>query len=81
MRTLSLIHWANAYFPSQWYREVCYNVAESFNLLIVEERHLPITQLVDGVRVKMMRLIGNDKLKLTDENQLCAQSRRRIYLN
>ncbi|KAM1158147.1 hypothetical protein FF1_028677 [Malus domestica] len=32
------------------------NVAESFNSWICEERSLPIYQLVDGIRVKMMEM-------------------------
>ncbi|KAI8553517.1 hypothetical protein RHMOL_Rhmol05G0022300 [Rhododendron molle] len=40
-------HWANAFFPGQRYGEMWSNLAECFNSWIENERHLPITQLVD----------------------------------
>ncbi|KAI8559412.1 hypothetical protein RHMOL_Rhmol04G0171700 [Rhododendron molle] len=47
-------HWANAFFPGQQYGEMWSNLAEGFNSWIEKERHLPITQLVDRVRIKLM---------------------------
>ncbi|KAI8552166.1 hypothetical protein RHMOL_Rhmol06G0244400 [Rhododendron molle] len=47
-------HWANAFFPGQRYGEMWSNLAECFNSWIEKERHLPITQLVDRVRIKLM---------------------------
>ncbi|XP_058217459.1 uncharacterized protein LOC131328540 [Rhododendron vialii] len=48
-------HWANVFFPGQRYGEMWSNLAECFNSWIEKERHLPITQLVDQVRIKLMQ--------------------------
>ncbi|XP_028059440.1 uncharacterized protein LOC114263144 [Camellia sinensis] len=55
-------HWSNAYFRGQRFGEMWSNVAEFFNLWIREERHMPITKLIDSVRIKLMRKIA----KMTD---------------
>ncbi|KAF7123562.1 hypothetical protein RHSIM_Rhsim12G0031700 [Rhododendron simsii] len=47
-------HWANAFFPGQHYGEMWSNLTECFNSWIEKERHLPITQLVDRARIKLM---------------------------
>ncbi|XP_028055569.1 uncharacterized protein LOC114259743 [Camellia sinensis] len=52
-------HLASCYFKG-WqsrgdrYGEMCSNAAESFNSWIREARHLPITQMVDSIRTKIM---------------------------
>ncbi|KAF7140537.1 hypothetical protein RHSIM_Rhsim01G0036700 [Rhododendron simsii] len=51
-------HWACAFFPGKRYGEMCSNLAECFNNWIKEERHLPVTQLVDRIRMKMMENIA-----------------------
>ncbi|XP_028082206.1 uncharacterized protein LOC114283543 [Camellia sinensis] len=51
-------HWSNAYFRGQHFGEMWSNIAESFNSWIREERHLPITKLIDSVRIKLMRKIA-----------------------
>lgn len=58
LRELSHSNWANAHFPGQCYSELSSNIAKSFNSWLLAERTLPITQLVDGIRIKMMELIG-----------------------
>ncbi|KAM2557306.1 hypothetical protein TB2_014438 [Malus domestica] len=50
-------NWSNASFEgASMYGEMWSNVAESFNSWICEERSLPIYQLVDCIRVKMMEM-------------------------
>ncbi|XP_050379429.1 protein FAR1-RELATED SEQUENCE 6-like [Argentina anserina] len=56
LKTLPDENWSNAYFPGKRYGEMCSNIAESFNSWIKDERELPIYQLVDGIRLKMMKL-------------------------
>ncbi|PIA57256.1 hypothetical protein AQUCO_00600177v1 [Aquilegia coerulea] len=58
-------HWANAHFPGCRYGDMCSGIAESFNSWIGEERFLPITSLLNKVRIKLMnqfserRVLGN----------------------
>ncbi|KAB2632507.1 hypothetical protein D8674_028754 [Pyrus ussuriensis x Pyrus communis] len=49
-------NWAAAHFPSPKYSEMCSNVAESFNAWIVDQRFLPIYQMLDGIRAKIMEM-------------------------
>ncbi|KAM7460839.1 hypothetical protein LguiA_028960 [Lonicera macranthoides] len=58
LRYLQPMHWANAFFPGQ-----SLNIAESFNLWIVAKRQLPITQLVNGIRAKMLSLTREHRCK------------------
>ncbi|KAG5534952.1 hypothetical protein RHGRI_022909 [Rhododendron griersonianum] len=51
-------NWSNAFFRGQRYGEMTSNVAESFNSWIEEERHLPITTLVDALRLKIMNMLS-----------------------
>ncbi|KAH7848531.1 hypothetical protein Vadar_004068 [Vaccinium darrowii] len=51
-------HWACAFFPGKWYGEMSSSLSESFNSWIREERHLPVTQLVDRIRVKIMEQLS-----------------------
>ncbi|KAI8567854.1 hypothetical protein RHMOL_Rhmol02G0154000 [Rhododendron molle] len=66
--------WACAFFPGKWYGEMCSNLAECFNNWIKEERHLPVTQLVDRIRVKMMENIAK-------RSQVAAKWNFSIYPN
>ena len=47
-------NWANAFFNGFRYGDMCSIVAESFNSWIHIEHLMPITEMVDGIRVKMM---------------------------
>ncbi|KAI3992544.1 hypothetical protein MKX01_022635, partial [Papaver californicum] len=52
-------HWSNAYFEGCRYGEVASSVAESFNSWIKGEKRMPVSALVDTIRVKMMQMISN----------------------
>ncbi|XP_020245229.1 uncharacterized protein LOC109823366 [Asparagus officinalis] len=56
MLNMSPQNWANCYFPGKRYGWLTSNLAESFNAWIKEARFLPIAQLVDHIRVKMMKM-------------------------
>ena len=47
-------HWADLFFQGKHYGEYSSNVAESFNSWILENRVMPITSCLDGIRVKVM---------------------------
>ncbi|KAL6226245.1 hypothetical protein ACLB2K_000208 [Fragaria x ananassa] len=55
-------NWSNAYFPGKKYGEMCSNIAESFNSWVKEERELPIFELVDGIRLKVMKMNSERRL-------------------
>jgi len=46
--------WTDLFFLGKRYGEYSSNVAESFNSWILNERALPITACLDGIRVKVM---------------------------
>lgn len=55
------------------------NVAESFNSWISQERHLPIYQLVDGIRVKQMEM-NSERLRAAQDwtTFLCPKMEERL---
>ncbi|KAI8561440.1 hypothetical protein RHMOL_Rhmol04G0339700 [Rhododendron molle] len=58
---LDVKHWAHAYFPGHRYGELSSNLAECFNRWIKDERCLPVTQLVDAIRMKLMEQMSRRK--------------------
>nr|XP_043628251.1 uncharacterized protein LOC122599755 [Erigeron canadensis]XP_043628252.1 uncharacterized protein LOC122599755 [Erigeron canadensis] len=51
------IHWANAFFPGARYNHMTSNFGELFYSWASEAHELPITQMVDTIRGKIMELI------------------------
>ncbi|KAI8529753.1 hypothetical protein RHMOL_Rhmol07G0142500 [Rhododendron molle] len=58
---LDVKHWAHAHFPGHRYGELSSNLAECFNRWIKDERCLPVTQLVDAIRMKLMEQMSRRK--------------------
>ena len=58
--------WTNAYFPRKRYGKMISNLMESFNSWIEKERHLPITKLIDRIRVKLMEQMSTQKKNATN---------------
>ncbi|CAL2264952.1 unnamed protein product [Prunus armeniaca] len=50
--------WSYAYFKGNRYGEMCNNASESFNSWIFELRALPICQMVDGIRSKLLKMMA-----------------------
>ncbi|KAI8567785.1 hypothetical protein RHMOL_Rhmol02G0148900 [Rhododendron molle] len=47
--------WANVFFPGQRYGAISSSLAECFNSWILKERELPVVDMVDRIRKKMMK--------------------------
>uniref|UniRef100_A0A5B7C5E0 Transposase n=1 Tax=Davidia involucrata TaxID=16924 RepID=A0A5B7C5E0_DAVIN len=56
---LPVEHWSNAYFKGQRYGEMCSNATESFNSQIRDARHLPVTEMIDMIRVQIMNQMSH----------------------
>ncbi|XP_028062900.1 uncharacterized protein LOC114266211 [Camellia sinensis] len=67
-------HWSNAYFRGQHFGEMWSNVAESFNSRIQKERHLPITKLIDSVRIELTRKIAKRRELVNKWNGLICNT-------
>ncbi|KAH7857636.1 hypothetical protein Vadar_014855 [Vaccinium darrowii] len=52
-------HWCHPYFVGKRYGELTSNLVECFKSWIKNEHRLPITQLVDTIRVKLMDQMSN----------------------
>ncbi|KAL7209198.1 hypothetical protein ACSBR1_030856 [Camellia fascicularis] len=66
LRSLPYENWSDAYFAGKRYGEMYSNVAESFNSWIREARHLPITNLVDMIRLQIMNM-RSDRRQLSSK--------------
>ncbi|KAG5553287.1 hypothetical protein RHGRI_011224 [Rhododendron griersonianum] len=49
--------WVNVFFPGQRYGAMSSSLAECFNSWILKERELPVLDMVDRIRKKMMKLM------------------------
>ncbi|KAI3890547.1 hypothetical protein MKW92_051386 [Papaver armeniacum] len=50
-------HWSNAFFEGCRYDEVASSVAESVNNWVKDEKRMPVSALVNTIRIKLMELI------------------------
>ncbi|KAI3921238.1 hypothetical protein MKW92_037734 [Papaver armeniacum] len=50
-------HWSNAFFEGCRYGEVALSVAESVNNWLKDEKRMPVSALVNTIRMKLMELI------------------------
>ncbi|KAI3854897.1 hypothetical protein MKW92_008236 [Papaver armeniacum] len=50
-------HWSNAFFEGCRYGEVASSVAESVNNWVKDEKRMPVSALVNTIRMKLMELI------------------------
>lgn len=63
-------HWADLFFPEKRYGENKSNVAESFNSWILDERSLPVTACLDGIRIKLMLQMSNRREEAANWNSV-----------
>ncbi|CAL9018847.1 unnamed protein product [Prunus brigantina] len=68
LKILPKENWSVAYFP------------ESFNAWIVDHRHLPIYQLLDGIKVKIMEMNAHRRQKSLESRRHWDVSRSRNFL-
>ncbi|KAL5727624.1 hypothetical protein ACHQM5_000803 [Ranunculus cassubicifolius] len=74
-------HWANAHFKGKRYGELSSSLAESFNSWILEECHLPITALLDVIRVRIMNMYAMRRKKSLDwTTKLCPELEKELSL-
>ncbi|CAL2238331.1 unnamed protein product [Prunus armeniaca] len=62
LANLPVQNFANAFFPGKRYGEVSNVLFESFNSWVKDVRMLPIYEMIDTVRIKMMEMISRRKL-------------------
>ncbi|KAL7238053.1 hypothetical protein ACSBR2_004201 [Camellia fascicularis] len=70
LKSLPYENWSDTYFERKRYGEMYSNVAESFNSWIREARHLPITNLVDMIRLQIMNMRFDRKLLSSKWNKV-----------
>ncbi|XP_039145643.1 uncharacterized protein LOC120282874 [Dioscorea cayenensis subsp. rotundata] len=74
-----MMHWCNYLFRGQRWGEMYLNVAESFNAWIREARHLPVCNMVDTIRCKMMNLMYKRRENsMKWETHLCPEIHKKI---
>ncbi|KAL3538350.1 hypothetical protein ACH5RR_001716 [Cinchona calisaya] len=56
-------HWANAFFPGARYNHMTSNFGELFYSWVSDADELPITQMVDSIRGKIMELIYTRRIE------------------
>ncbi|XP_028109234.1 uncharacterized protein LOC114307944 [Camellia sinensis] len=79
MKDLDPKHLANAYFRGQRYGEMCSNATESFNNWVSGACHLPITRLVDMIRVQIMeQMVGRRVKSMTWLGILCPKMEKKL---
>ncbi|ESQ49473.1 hypothetical protein EUTSA_v10020100mg [Eutrema salsugineum] len=61
-------HWANAYFPGSRYNHMTSNSGEPFFTWASDANDLPITQMVDVIRGKIMGLIHVRRINAAEAN-------------
>ncbi|KAI8572669.1 hypothetical protein RHMOL_Rhmol01G0217400 [Rhododendron molle] len=72
-------HWANVFFPGQRYGAMSSSLAECFNSWILKERELPVVDMVDRIRKKMMKSICLRRERVSKwEQVLCPYGESRL---
>ncbi|KAH7854755.1 hypothetical protein Vadar_017456 [Vaccinium darrowii] len=79
LQNLSKEHWCHAHFPGKRYSELTSNIVECFNSWIRKERRLPIRDLVDKIRIKVMeKMFVRRDLAMKWKCDVCPEMDRRI---
>ncbi|XP_028052873.1 uncharacterized protein LOC114257311 [Camellia sinensis] len=74
-------HWGNSYFRDMRYWEMTSNTAESFNNWIKEARNLPITQMVDTIRTKLIQQMSARRDQANKWNELICPTFKTMLLD
>ncbi|XP_039118051.1 uncharacterized protein LOC120253919 [Dioscorea cayenensis subsp. rotundata] len=79
MQKSDLAYWANYIFKGERWGEMYSNVAESFNAWIKEALHLPVINMLDSIRFKLMGMLCHrHKQSHRWERHLCPVIHRKI---
>ncbi|KAH7847542.1 hypothetical protein Vadar_027378 [Vaccinium darrowii] len=80
LKTIPVKHWSTVHFPGCRYGEMFSNVAESFNSWIKDERYLPVKNLVDAIRAKIMSMIVERREKASKwVRNICPKMDQKLF--
>ena len=74
VKDIPVQNWCNAFFRGQRYGEMSSSLAESWNKMINEARHMPICNMIGSIRVQIMTGMANMRLQCkTWKTMLCPE--------
>ncbi|XP_012830429.1 PREDICTED: uncharacterized protein LOC105951519 [Erythranthe guttata] len=74
--------WANAYFSGDRWGIMNSNQVECWNGWVKDERSLPVPSMIDMIRIKIMKMIGNRREdSLVMAGTVCPRVEKRLLIN
>ena len=81
VKDIPVQHWCNAFFEGQRYGEMASSLAESWNKTIDEARYMPITSMIDSIRIKTMKDMADMRRQSQNWNDsLCPKMQTRLQV-
>ncbi|KAF9609928.1 hypothetical protein IFM89_019331 [Coptis chinensis] len=79
LQSLACFVYAKGYGSVEMFGEMCSNIAESFNSWIGKERYMPITSMLDTIRVKIMDMMTRRREKCNKwKSMMCPKMEKRL---